>query len=312
MRIEYHRALIADQVRNAAFKAALSRVIRPGTTVVADIGAGTGLIGLMAARLGAREVHLYEMAEVAAVASAILARNRVRNCHLMPCHSREARHPPRADVIVSETLGNYPLEENIIETLNDALRRHLVPGGVVIPGRLAQYAAPVVDGRIHAELTAWERADPDIDLSPAQTMSLNNIYVRAITPRDLLDDGGSARCWDEIDFSRTNRSTRKGQAHWPLARDAIVFGFASWWSAELVPGITLSTAPDAPRTHWDQLYLPLLRPISGRAGDTISICLRSRSSEQAGTDIAWTAVTADRAGRLRDRQAMALSRGYLP
>ena len=50
MRIEYHRTLIADRVRNDAFKAALSRVIRKGETVVADIGAGTGLLGLMAAR----------------------------------------------------------------------------------------------------------------------------------------------------------------------------------------------------------------------------------------------------------------------
>ena len=56
MRIEYHRTLLADRVRNAAFHAALQRVIVAGKTTVADIGAGTGFLGFMAAKLGAARV----------------------------------------------------------------------------------------------------------------------------------------------------------------------------------------------------------------------------------------------------------------
>ncbi len=78
MRIEYHRTLIADRVRNEAFERR-SRRHPPGETTVADIGAGTGLLALMAARLGAREVYLYEAAEVAGVAGKALKANRVRN-----------------------------------------------------------------------------------------------------------------------------------------------------------------------------------------------------------------------------------------
>lgn len=312
MRIEYHRTLIADHVRNDAFEAALARVVRKDETVVADIGAGTGLLGLMAARLGAREVHLYETAEVASVAREILKRNRARNCHLMPCHSTEMQDPSRVDIVVSETLGNYPFEEDIIETLNDAVRRHLKPDGIVIPGRLAQFVAPVTSDRFHVELTAWERVGRDIDFAPAQFMSFNNIYVRTVRPGDLLDQGRSARRWDEIDFSVANRTTRKGDARWTLETDATIYGFATWWTAELVTGVTLSTAPDAPRTHWEQLYFPLLRPIAGRARETIAIALRSRSSMRAGTDMTWSVTRTDRAGHVQDRQAMDLAKGYLP
>ena len=312
MRIEYHRTLIADRVRNDAFAAALARVIRKGETVVADIGAGTGLLGLMAARLGAREVYLYEVAEVAGVAQEILKRNRARNCHLMPCHSTEMQDPPRADVIVSETLGNYPFEENIIETMNDAVRRHLRRGGVVIPGRLAQLVAPVVTDRFHVELTAWERVGHGIDLSPAQLMSFNNIYVRTLAPAELLDDGRSARTWDEVDFSVANRTTRKGDTRWAPGRGTTIYGFATWWVADLVPGISISTAPDAPRTHWEQLYFPLMRPIKVRSDETIAIALRSRTSMQAGTDVAWTVTRSDRSGKVLERQAMDLAKGYLP
>src|SRR5262249_14139657 len=117
MRIEYHRTLVADKARNAAFHAALAGVIRPGETVVAAIGAGTGLLGLMAAQLGAREVFLYESAAVGGLAADILKRNGVRNCLLLPCRSTEMERPPRVDVVVSETLGNYPLEEDIVATM---------------------------------------------------------------------------------------------------------------------------------------------------------------------------------------------------
>jgi SAM-dependent methyltransferase len=312
MRIEYHRTLIADGVRNAAFVSALQNVIKKGETVVADIGAGTGLLGVLAAQLGAGAVYLYEVAEVAGVAREVLKRNRADNCHLMPCHSTEMHDPPRVDVVVSETLGNYPFEENIVETLNDAQKRHLKPGGIVIPARLAQFVAPVTTDRVHLELTVWDRTGLGIDFSPARTMSLNNIYVRSLHTSDLLDEGRAAKRWDEIDFSVQNRASRRGEARWRLEAPVTVYGFATWWIAELVPGILLSTAPGAPRTHWEQLYFPLLQPISGRAGDTLTVSLRSRSSIDTGTHVAWTATRLDPSGKQLDRQAMDLDQGFLP
>lgn len=309
MRIEYHRSLIADRVRNAAFERALAAVIKPGETVVADIGAGTGLLGLMAAKLGAREVYLYEVEEVASVAAKVLKANRVRNCHLMPCHSMEMQDPPRVDVVVSETLGNYAFEENIIETLNDARRRYLKPGGVTIPSRITQAVAPVIVDRLHKELCVWE--ETGFDLSLAQTMSLNNIYVRTLKPAELLDDGASAKTWDAVDFSRHNTSTRKGEVTWRLTEPATVYGFATWWTAQLAGGVELSTAPGAPATHWEQLYFPVLTPIKARAGDTVGISLRSRSSMAEGTHVAWTATHIDRRGRT-SRQALNLDKGFLP
>jgi len=317
MRIDYHRTLIADTVRNEAFFAALKAVIKPGVTTVADIGAGTGLLGLMAHKLGAKSVTLYETAAVGAVAQSILKANRAKGCTLIPCHSTEMIDPPRVDVIVSETLGNYAFEENIIDTLNDARSRHLKPGGVMIPARVTQIACPVVTPRIHHELTAWDRVGPglalaNLDLTFARTMSLNNAYVRSLEPRELLDSGKAAATIDTADFSKPQKSTRKGEARWTLAKDQTIYGFAVWWVADLGPGLTLSTGPGAPRTHWEQLYFPLLEPIETTAGESLAFTLRSRSSEAAGTHLAWTATHFDNKARERARQSMDLDKGYLP
>lgn len=310
MRIEYHRTLIADRVRNEAFFAALKSVIEPGRTIVADIGAGTGLLGLMASKLGAKEVYLYETAEVAGVAQKILKANRARGCHLMPCHSTEMQDPPQADVVVSETLGNFALEENIIATLADARVRHLKPGGAIVPRAIVQRVAPVAASRIHDELMAWDRVGHGLDLSVAKTMSLNNAYVRTLQPRELHEPAGVV--WDRVDLTREKSSSRKGEASWKPRAPLTVFGFAVWWEAELVPGIVLSTAPGSAATHWEQLYLPLLSPMKTGAGETISLSLRSRSSEEGGTHIAWTAVRLDTSGKSAERQALDLEKGFLP
>jgi protein arginine N-methyltransferase 1 len=312
MRIEYHRTLIADHVRNQAFHDALSTTIKKGETVVADIGAGTGLIGLMAAKLGAREVLLYEAAEVAGVAAQTIKANRAKGCHLMPCHSTEMEEPPRVDLVVSETLGNYALEENIIDTLADARMRHLKDGGVMIPARIRQFVVPVISDRIHKELTVWDGVGFEIDLSVAREMSLNNVYVRSFSAQELLDGGGGAKIWDEVALGSDTRGARKGEASWKLDAAQTIYGFAYWWVAELVPGVSLSTAPDAPRTHWEQLYFPLKQPMSLEAQESVLVTLRSRSSEEAGTHLAWTAVHFDRDGASKARQAMDLDKGWIP
>lgn len=312
MRIEYHRTLLADRVRNAAFHAALRQTIVAGESTVADIGAGTGFLGFVAAKLGAARVDLYEAAEIAAVARRLLKHNRMARCRVAEVHSTEVTEPDRVDIVVCETLGNYPFEENIIATLNDARARFLKPGGTMIPRGLVQLAAPVTAERYWRELAVWDEVGYGLDFAPAKAMSLNNIYVRWFEAADLLDDASAAAAWDEIVFDRRNKTTRSGKAAWRMSRPTTIHGLALWWRAELAPGVTLSTGPLDPRTHWEQLYLPALAPIRVEAGQTFSASLRSTTSFERGTNVTWTLTVADGSGREVLRQALDLEKGYLP
>jgi hypothetical protein len=316
MRIEYHRTLIADAGRNKALMAALKRVIVPGQSIVADIGAGTGLIGFMAARLGAKKVTCYESEAVVQVAREIARANKIRNIHFVPMHSTAVEAPELADIVASETLGNYAFEENMIQTLDDARRRFLKPGGVMIPRTVEQFAALVVAPALSAELDAWRGAGQNLgialDMTPARTMSRNNMYVRRLKPADLLDGGAGAQLWDSVDFTKPNKPSRSGRASWVLKKPATITGAALWWTAALVDSLTLSTAPDAPPTHWEQLYLPVLEPIGVKAGETLAVRLKSTSSYEAGTDVAWTFEVRAPDGATRLRQALDLTKGFLP
>lgn len=312
MRIEYHRTLIADQVRIKAFHAALANVIRKGETVVVDIGTGTGLLAFLAAKLGAKKVYAYEMNEIGAVAEKLKGLNKLRNVELIPGRSTEIIDPPRGDVVVTETLGNFALEEFLVETMNDARARHVKPGGVLIPKFVSQFAAPVISARLHDELTAWDRIGYGLDFGPARVMSLNNVYIRTVKPGELLDGAKSASRWDHVDFSVPNRMTRKGELNWTVTKAATVYGLAIWWSAELSQGVTLATSPMAAATHWEQLFFPALEPLQLEAGETLLAEIRTKSSEEAGTDIAWSMAIRSVKGRERGRQSLSLTKGFLP
>ena len=115
----------------------MKAVVRKGDTVV-DVGAGTGFLAMLARRLGAERCYLIEENEdLARMASEILKRNRMTGCTVVHAHSGDVTGLPKADVIVSETLGNYAYEESIIEGLRDA-RRFLKPKGRVMPAGLVQ------------------------------------------------------------------------------------------------------------------------------------------------------------------------------
>ena len=269
MLIEFHRAMLADRVRNEAFYNALAKVIRKGETVVGDVGSGTGLLAFMARQLGARACYLYEYTDALKLSQKLARANRIQGCHFVQQHSAKVRNPAKVDLLVSETLGNFALEENIIETIEDA-KRFLKPDGLIIPGRLEQFAAPLTSDRFYRELAVWDHVGYGLDFTLAKEMSLNNLYVRTLRGEDLLSPD-SGRRWDTVDFHQSNRSIRRGQVEWKLDRPATLYGFGLWWNCELVPGIELSTSPFANLTHWEQIYAPLLAPLEARPGDRLTV-----------------------------------------
>lgn len=310
--IELHRKLLGDRLRNEAFYAALKKVIKPGKTTLVDIGAGTGFLSFLARQLGARHCTLIEYADTLDLAENLARKNKLSGLTFIKAHSGELRKPVTADVVISETLGNYALEENLLETLVDA-RRFLNKNGVLIPSRLRQFAAPVFKPRLQEELDIWPGVGFDLDLAPARAVSLNNMYVKRVRPEDLGGAEKTAQRWDDLDFSpqaEAPSSQRCASMMWQLGAPLTVFGLALWWECELIPGITLSTSPFAPPTHWEQIYLPLLKPCALQALDSLEVTLSSDTRPQVGVRVSWRTRQL-RAGKAISEQSQDTLRGRI-
>jgi protein arginine N-methyltransferase 1 len=308
MSIEFHRRMLADRVRHDAFRAALAQVIRPGETTVADIGAGTGILAFFARQLGAREVWLYDPGAALGLAEVVAARNAIDGLNFVPARSLDVPDPPAVDVVVAEVLGNFAYEEDVLETLRDA-RRFLKPGGTLIPHAITQWAAPVASDRFERDLASWHHVGFGLDWSDAEYVTRNNMYVYAIEPDDLL--GVPPASWDQLDFGGPIDSRRGGTVAWRLPAAGPIYGFALWWDCTLAPGVVLSTSPASPRTHWDQIYLPLLEPLQGGAGDEIVLAITSETGgDEAGIDVRW-AIEQRRGHTTVGRQSLAIGEGFL-
>ncbi len=307
--IELHRKLLGDRLRNDAFSQALKCVIVPGESVVADIGSGTGFLSFLAATLGAKECHLYEHSDVLELSRALAKANGIANCRFIPMHSTQAKRPPKADVVLSEILGNHALEENIIETMNDA-KRFLKPGGVMIPCRVKQFVAPVVTPRLHDDINVWDGIGFGLDFSLAKTVCFNNMYVKPVEPDDLLS-AESPVCFDTINFSQKNSSKRSASIEWSVQKPVTIYGFCIWWETELAPGITISTSPFAPRTHWDQIYLPVIAPIALKPGEGVSAAIRTDTRYSVKINVEWDVAKIDDKGKPGTPQRFDMRTGYL-
>lgn len=284
--IEAQRRLLADRIRNTAYAEAIRRAIVPKRTRVADLGTGTGFLSILCERAGARSVWACDGdAGVIKLAKQTAKDNRTTRIRFVHGHSTQLAPPEPVDVLVSEILGHFAGEEHLVESLVDA-RRWLAPGGRMIPATVDQWLCPVSGDTVQRGIDVFA-GHQGIDLSAARGIALQNGYVRTLAPAELLDGGRAGQRIDRMRFPGDEPSRRRGAATWTLPAGPI-HGFCLWWEAELWEGVSLSTSPLQPPTHWEQVYLPLAQPLLAKAGDRLDAELRLDTRWDAGCAVHWS------------------------
>src|SRR5262245_8804617 len=225
--LSLHQVLLSDARRNRAFQRALAQRVRPGDSVL-DLGAGSGIWAVTAARLGARSVVAVEREPLLVpVIRRLAEENGVADrVHVILADALRLSLPRRFDLVVSETVGNAAVEEGIVELMARARDRFLRPGGALVPEQLALRAAPV-------------RAAPRVARVPGlpATRSFDTLAVHVPRPVRPLSLRALAR---SVELLRVDlRSARPGE-DLPLARarftvldGAAVAGLAVWVEADL-------------------------------------------------------------------------------
>jgi protein arginine N-methyltransferase 1 len=260
--------MIRDRDRTDAYTRALEHVIRPDS-VVLDIGAGSGILSLLAARAGARRVFAVEPEDIIELARAFAAANGFgdRVAFLQAVSTRVALPEP-VDVVVSDIRGVLPLHRLHIPSVVDARERHLADVGRLIPSRDTLWAAPAELASIYEDrIASWEERLYGLDVSTARALAAN-AWRRISAPADaLLADPERLAV---LDYRSISSPDVKSSAESAATRPGTLHGVVVWFDAELADGVGFSNAPGEPQKIYGQAFFPVLAPVNLAPGDVIS------------------------------------------
>ena len=167
----------------------------------------------------------------------------------------EVELPERVDVIVSEWLGGFGIDEGMLGPVIAARDRWLKPGGVMIPRLVTAWTA-LVDDRYTGEMVQFLRDNPyGLKLGDLVDMTVNEIFYsgtfRHLAAGDRRSEPG--RLWttdaDLIPLEQA-QAPHEAETLLPVRDCGTANALALWFSAQLAPGISLSVGPGDPPTHW--------------------------------------------------------------
>ena len=263
-----HRDMALDERRNTAYERALAKVVGP-ESVVLDLGAGLGVHGLLAARLGARRVYLVEPEDIGLLAlEAAKANGLAERTVLLQGKIQDVEVPERVDVITAAFTGNFLLAEDLLPSLFFARDRFLKPGGALIPDRAVMEAVPVDAPELYErEIEDWSKPCLDLDFSSARQYGSNAIYYgrERLERAQYLSKPADLLC---LDFAAAANADCTVETIYSIDRAGICHGWAGWFRMRLGDD-WLSTAPHEPRVHWSPAFLPLDPPIEVEEGDQL-------------------------------------------
>ena len=213
--LHYHQTMLTDGVRNKLLFEAIKRHVTSETAFL-DVGAGTGVWAILAARLGARRVVAVEIEESLIP---IIFRHAQENgvadkIDIVHGDIDDVRLRGKFDVIVSEVFGHGAIDEQTINSFVNLRNRFLAPDGVLIPQKITQLAAPVrVENSVQnipAELA--------ISCNFLKSLKLNYLWNASLADRREIKFLADPKPLIELDFRNieTMPSTKNHSVSWPL------------------------------------------------------------------------------------------------
>ena len=271
-----HEQLLGDSGRCDAFAKAILKHIKPGDTVI-DVGTGTGVLAMLAARVEGTHVYALDHSDFVTIAEKVAHSNGIKNITFVKTNSQNFKLDKKVDVILHEQIGDDLFEENMVHNLLDLKQRLLKPDGIILPGRFQLFIEPVV---LHPDFHTPMIDEINVhgldfsvlkDEAEAANLIPADYEWRYMNPRGFqtcLSDPVPAIDFDlnkinsgsdipsEIELSRTFTS------------DGHMAGFGIWFNIVFDDEINLSTSPFARHTHWAHRFYRT-PSVQARAGETL-------------------------------------------
>lgn len=267
----WHFGIIADDARNHFYARALAAAVTPDS-VVFEIGTGSGLLALLAARAGARHVYTCEsQPEVAKAAKDIIEVNGYRDKVTVIPKAAQALVPgldipELADIFVAELIDNSILGEGLLPLTELAKRSFLKPDALLIPEVVTVVGAAAsakkmrgnfsVDHVMGFDLTPFNRFKP-----PEISCASGSGKIELLGPvTDLV----------RFDLRQSNWSPRTTNTNIYVDRECEIDGVARWIRLES-QGVSVYENPPWIDSCWDPHLCIFQKSVQLQSGQALQI-----------------------------------------
>jgi len=269
----WHIPMINDEERNFAYEQSLKRAVKPGD-VVLEVGTGSALVAMMAARAGAKLVVTCEAVPILAeVAKETVARNGYASkIRVISKRSTQVQLgedvPERADIFVSELINVGMLAPNMLPIIQHARINLCKPEARIIPESAVVWGALI-------------QCDHLANINPVKTiegfdMSAFDIFrTPGYSQLDLASDPHRmlSERFRALDFD-FRIAMKEADLH-PLTVAANAAGTChgiAFWFDLMLDAETVYRSESRNRTnHWKQAVHFFPDPVTVKAGDRLDI-----------------------------------------
>jgi len=285
-----HEEMLKDEVRTLTYRNAMyhNRHLFKDK-IVLDVGCGTGILSMFAAKSGAKKVYGIEMSNIVEHAKKIVATNNLDNVvEIIQGKVEEVSLPvEKVDIIISEWMGYCLFYESMLDTVLYARDKWLAPNGMLFPDRATLFVSAIEDRQYKEDkINFWDNVY-GFDMSCIRNVAVHEPLVDVVESKQVVATSCLVK---EVDLYTVKKEDLAFTSpfHLTIRRDDYVHALIMYFNVEFTKchkRTGFSTSPDSRYTHWKQTVFYLEDYITAKSGETLTGTFAMKPNDRNNRDL---------------------------
>lgn len=285
-----HEEMLKDEVRTKSYRNVMYQNKHLfQDKIVLDVGCGTGILSMFAAKSGAKQVIGIDCSDIIDEARQIVSDNGFENViTLIKGKVEEVTLPvDKVDIIISEWMGYFLLYESMLNTVLWARDHWLADDGLIFPDKSTLFVCGIEDGDYKEEKIGYWDNVYGFDFSCIKEIALREPLVDTVESSQVCTNACPVL---QIDIGKVKEEDLSFESSFTIkaTRDDFIHAIVAYFDIAFTHGhkvVGFSTGPHAKYTHWKQTVFYLEDDIPVHKGELLRGNIKAKPNPKNHRDL---------------------------